>query len=268
MPSPAACINNDDAPAHEAAFQQAEQLIESRAEEIAAVIIEPLVQGAAGMLMYPPVYLKRLSELCRARDVLLIIDEVFTGYGRTGTFLAQHQAGINGDIVCLAKGFSGGVLPMAGTVATERVFEAFLGSAEKTLWYGHSFTGNPLGCAVALATLEVFRDENLIEKSTAKGELIQKKLDELSRFSFVRNARRCGIIAAFTLANRDGSDQNNYLDDAGWRFYEAAKQRGALLRPLGNVVYFSLPLTITEDEINELFAIVESSLTAVFGAAQ
>ncbi|MCK9521856.1 MAG: adenosylmethionine--8-amino-7-oxononanoate transaminase [Proteobacteria bacterium] len=269
LPSPARCAeaeHPDTALAE--TFRAAEQLLQERADEIAAVIIEPLIQGAAGMLMYPPHYLKRLASLCRQQDVLLIVDEVFTGYGRTGTFLAQHQAEINADITCLAKGFSGGVLPMAATAASQRVFDAFLGSAEKTLWYGHSFTGNPLGCAVALATLEVIQDQDLVAKSHAAGQRLQQRLDALAeRFSFVRAPRRYGLVGAFTLNFGDDARSNDYLDDAGWRFYAAAKQHGALLRPLGNVVYFVLPLTITTAEVDALGDIVERALVTAFPQA-
>ncbi|MBN2801479.1 MAG: aminotransferase class III-fold pyridoxal phosphate-dependent enzyme [Deltaproteobacteria bacterium] len=161
LPSPGEYLNSDNGePWYRTAFSKAEEIIKSNSDEIAAVIMEPLVQGAAGMLMYPPEYIRQMKELCQENDILLICDEVFTGYGRTGTFLAHTQSGIEADIVCLAKGFSGGELPFAATITTSRVFDTFLGEPEKTLWYGHSFTGNPLGCAVQMQPLTYLKMKN------------------------------------------------------------------------------------------------------------
>ncbi len=264
IPSPAAGAAGGP-PWHEAAFAEAERLLEERGDEIAAVVVEPLIQGAAGMLMYPPEYLSRLRDLTRARDVLLVCDEVFVGYGRTGAFLAEHLAGVEADIVCLAKGFSGGVLPIAATLATARVFEAFDGGPEVTLWYGHSFTGNPLGCAVALETLRIIEDERLVERVPEKAAALGRGLDAVSRHPWVRDPRRLGVVAAFTLADpRAGERGADYLADPGWRLYAEARRRGALLRPLGNVVYTILPLNAEIAVIDELFGIIVESLAAVF----
>jgi adenosylmethionine-8-amino-7-oxononanoate aminotransferase len=247
-------------------FTAAKKILEEHADEVAAIIVEPLVQGAAGMLMYSPGYLSELRALCNHLDVLLIVDEVFVGYGRTGTFLAHHQAGIEADIICLAKGFSGGVLPMAATVACDRVFDAFLGGPDETLWYGHSFTGNPIGCAVGLETLRIFDEENIVGGLSPKFDAMQRGLDSVKNHPWVRDPRRTGIITAFTLTSpRAGESVSDYLDDAGWRFYVEARKRGALIRPMGNVVYFVLPLTITVEQIDSLFVIVRDSLEATFG---
>jgi adenosylmethionine---8-amino-7-oxononanoate aminotransferase len=268
LPSPAAGARDEAAePWHEAAFAEAERRLEERADEIAAIIVEPLVQGAAGMLMYPPPYLARLAKAARERDVLLICDEVFVGYGRTGAFLAEHAAGVEADIVCLAKGFSGGVMPMAATIANGRVFEAFRGGPEATLWYGHSFTGNPLGCAVALETLAVIEDEMLLERQPPIAAALQRGLDAISAHPWVRDPRRTGIIGAFTLADpaAAGAREADYLAEPGWRLYAEARERGALLRPLGNVVYTVLPLNAEIAVVEELFGIIEESLKAAFG---
>ncbi|MBN2526341.1 MAG: adenosylmethionine--8-amino-7-oxononanoate transaminase [Deltaproteobacteria bacterium] len=266
MPSPAqlADATVEDATWYVDAFGKATEILTRQKDEIAAIIVEPLVQGAAGMLMYPPEYLSELHRLCRELDILLICDEVFTGYGRTGAFLAQHQANIEADIVCLAKGFSGGELPMAATITNNRVFDAFLGSAEKTLWYGHSFTGNPLGCAVANATLKVFDDEQLIENLPTKMTAIDNGLKRLAKHPWVRAPRQTGIVSAFTLMDPEGGDVASYLNQAGWKFYEEARKRGALLRPLGNVVYFALPLTVTVKQIEALVDVCEQSVHAAF----
>ncbi len=265
LPSPAQSAAPDGEPWYETAFARAREILLAHHRHVAAVIVEPLVQGAAGMLMYPAAYLRELRALCAELDILLICDEVFTGYGRTGTFLAHAQAGVEADIVCLGKGFSGGELPMAATVTTERVFEAFLGDPSKTLWYGHSFTGNPLGCAVANATLDVFENERLMEQLPLKAAVVQRGLDGIASHPWVRAPRRTGIVAAFTLVDPQRPDDGGYLNDAGWRFYNEAKKRGALIRPLGSVVYFALPLTVTVAQIDELFCVVKESLTAAFG---
>jgi adenosylmethionine-8-amino-7-oxononanoate aminotransferase len=265
LPSPGESANGDDGiPWYKTAFLRAEDIMRKDADEIAAVIIEPLVQGAAGMLMYPPEYVKRMGELCRELDILFICDEVFTGYGRTGTFMAHSQSGLEADIVCLAKGFSGGELPMAATITTDRIFDTFLGEPSKTLWYGHSFTGNPLGCAVANATLDVFENENLLGIHHLKAAAIAKGLDSIKDFSWVQDTRQTGILTAFNLVDPSGKSDAGYLAAAGWKFYEEAKKRGALIRPLGNVVYFALPMTVTVEQIDELFHIVRKSLKTSF----
>ncbi|MBW2276255.1 MAG: adenosylmethionine--8-amino-7-oxononanoate transaminase [Deltaproteobacteria bacterium] len=249
----------------EDALAKAGETLHREADRIAAVIVEPLVQGAAGMQMYPPDYLTGLRALCDELDILLITDEVFVGYGRTGTFLAQHQASIQADIVCLAKGFSGGVLPMAATVTNDRVFEPFLGGPENTLWYGHSFTGNPLGCAVALATLDVFEEQQIIENLPPKCEALARGLASVEDHPWVRDVRRTGLIGAFTLVEPGATEgAANYMATAGWRFYDEARKRGAVLRPMGNVAYFVLPLIITAKQIDELFGVVRESLDAGF----
>jgi adenosylmethionine-8-amino-7-oxononanoate aminotransferase len=252
---------------HEQAFAAAAGILARDAGRIAAVVVEPLVQGAAGMLMYPPEYLSRLRELTGRLDILLIADEVFVGYGRTGTFLAHHQAGIEPDIVCLAKGFTGGVLPMAATAVTDRIFEAFLGGPERTLWYGHSFTGNPLGCAVANAVLDVLDEERVLEALPERCEALQRGLDRAAAHPWVRDPRRTGTITAFTLIapGDDGTRSADYLAETGWRFAAEARRRGVLLRPLGNVVYVLLPLTATVAEIDFVFDVVVESLAAAFG---
>jgi adenosylmethionine-8-amino-7-oxononanoate aminotransferase len=268
IPSPAAgVLESGGAGWHEAAFAEACRRLDERADEIAAIIVEPLVQGAAGMLMYPAKDLARLARAARERDVLVICDEVFVGYGRTGTFLAEHAGGVEADLVCLAKGFSGGVMPIAATLANDRVFEAFCGGPEVTLWYGHSFTGNPLGCAVALETLAVIEEEQLLERQPPIAAALQRGLDAVSRHPWVRDPRRTGIIGAFTLAapGADGAQKADYLAEPGWRLYAEARRRGALLRPLGNVVYTVLPLNAEIAVVEELFDIIEKSLAAAFG---
>ncbi len=269
LPSPAEpCGEKACGQWYEQAFAAAEQVLVERGGEVAGVILEPLVQGAAGMLMHPPEYLAKMRRLCDEIDALFIADEVFVGYGRTGRFLAHSHAGVSADIVCLAKGFSGGVMPMAATVTSKRVFEAFLGGASETLWYGHSFTGNPLGASVALEVLRIFEEEDLIENMGGAVAALGRGLEKLGRHPWVHNPRHHGLIGAFNLAPPGGSGAGaDYLSDAGWRLCAELKRRGVFARPLGNVMYFVLPINVRIPEIDELVGLCAQSLEAAFGEA-
>ena len=231
--------------------------------QVAAVVLEPVVQGAAGMQIYDPAYLRAARELCDRYGALLIFDEVFTGYGRTGPMWAADHAGTSPDLLCTAKGFSGGMLPMAATLVTERVFEAFLGEAERSFYYGHSFCGNPLGAAVALEVLRVYEEEHVLEAAKAKAERIARAFDALRDHPAVARTRCCGMIGALDLAGEGG-----YLARSGWRVYEAARIRGAYLRPMGNVVYVCPPLNIPDPVLAELLEILRASLDAALEDAR
>ncbi len=158
-----------DGAAYERAFDDLRRVVREGADSIAAVVLEPIVQGAAGMRIYDPAFLRAARELCDAHDVFLVCDEVFTGYGRTGPMWASGHAGIAPDLLCSAKGLSGGMLPLAATLATDRIFEGFLGDPDRAFFYGHSFCGNPLGAAVAGEVLRVFDDEKVLEQVAAQG---------------------------------------------------------------------------------------------------
>lgn len=262
-----------DALAYAESFAAIERVIAEGADSIAAVVLEPLVQGASGMRMYPPAYLKRVRQICDAHDVLLIVDEVFTGYGRTGTFWACEQAGITPDMLCSAKGFSGGVLPMGITATTERVFDGFRGSRDRAFLYGHSFAGNPLGSAVARETLAVFRDERVLEGVAERSERIEAAFSSLGALEGVARPRTLGMIGALELPPRPGQplvfdpeSHEGYLSGAGWRVYEEGLRRGAYLRPLGDVIYVTPPLNIPLDELDELLAIVADSVKVVLSS--
>ena len=222
---------------------------------VAAVVLEPVVQGAAGMRLYDPAYLRAARELCDRHGVLLVFDEVFSGYGRTGPMWACEHAGVAPDLLCSAKGLSGGMLPMAATLATPRVFEGFLGAPERSFYYGHTFCGNPLGAAVALEVLRVYEDERVLERAKPKAERIARAFAAMGELPGVASARSLGMIGALDLAGDAG-----YLARAGWRVYEAARARGAYLRPLGNVVYVTPSLNIPDDELDALLAIVHESV--------
>jgi len=246
-----------DDEAFEKAFSAMEQLLEQECATIAAVVVEPLLQGAAGMRVYHPDYLRKLRALCTAHDVLLVADEVFTGYGRCGAMWACDLAEISPDLLCTAKGFSGGVLPMAATLATERIFEAFLGAKDRAFYYGHTYCGHPLGAAIAREVLAIYREEQIIERSQPKAERIRASFRELAELPGVERFRSLGMTAAIDLAGEGG-----YLGGGGWRVYQHALERGAYLRPLGDTVYVAPPLNIPDDELDELLGIVHQSVAA------
>lgn len=243
---------------YERAFRALARSLEEGRGTFAAVVLEPLVQGAAGMRMYDAAYLRRARELCDEHDVLLVIDEVFTGYGRTGAMWACEGAGVAPDILCIAKGFTGGMLPMAATLATERVFNAFLGPAERAFYYGHSYCGNPLGAAIAREVLAVYREEQVLERAKGKAAKIARAFGELAGAPGVARTRSMGMIGALDLSSGAG-----YLGEAGWRVYAEARRRGAYLRPLGDVVYVAPPINIADEDLEELLAIVKESVAAV-----
>lgn len=267
-----------DEGAYELAFAALARAVEGAADQLAALVLEPLVQGASGMRMYPPAYLRQARELCDRHDVLLVADEVFTGYGRTGKFWAFDHAGVAPDLLCIAKGFSGGLLPMGAVAASDRVFAGFLGGRDRAFLYGHSFCGNPLGAAVAREVLRVFDDERVLENIPERARRIEAAFRSLSTLPGVAAVRTLGMIGALDLAPGAGRPRSasgdheeidvadlqgrGYLAQAGWRVYDEALRRGAYLRPLGSVVYTTPPLNIPLDDLDELLAILVDSVKA------
>ncbi len=256
VPPPERSDASDDA-SYAQAFDTLERMVREGKNSIAAVVLEPLVQGAAGMRMYDATYLKHAREVCDRHDVLLVIDEVFTGYGRTGGMWACARAGISPDMMCLAKGFTGGVLPMSATMTNQRVFDAFLGDPARAFHHGHSYCGNPLGSAVAREVLRVFRDEQVLELAVSKAERIAQAFEKMRGLPGVVRTRSCGMIGAL-----DTSADAGYLGGIGWRVYTEARKRGAYLRPLGDVVYVAPPVNIPDDDLDTLLHIVEESVRA------
>ena len=244
------------------ALDAALDLLDREHATIAAIVVEPLVQGADGMQMYDASYLSALRARAAELGVLFIADEVFTGYGRTGTFWACDQAGISPDILCTAKGFSGGILPMAATLASKRVFDAFLGAPERAFFYGHSYAGHPLGCAVARAVLEVYEGERILEGIPERSARITRTFARVQAAhpGVAHRARSLGMIGAIDLA-----PDASYLGQIGKRVQAAARARGAYLRPLGDVVYVAPPLNIPLDDLDELCEIVERSIADALG---
>ena len=242
----------------ERAFSVLEAILNEDADTIAAVVLEPMVQGAAGMRMYEAEFLRRARALTKKHDVFLVLDEVFAGYGRTGPMWASEHAGIAPDLMCTAKGFTGGMLPMAATLATRRIFEGFFGGSERAFFYGHTFTGNPLGAALALEVLKVYEEECVLERAASKAQRIRAAFAEFLAIPGVIASRSLGMIGALELGGRQG-----YLERSGLAVYHEALRRGAYLRPLGNVVYIAPPLNIADADLDELLAIVADSVRAV-----
>jgi adenosylmethionine-8-amino-7-oxononanoate aminotransferase len=219
-------------------------------ETIAAVIIEPLVQGAAGIRTWPSGMLRELSAWCDVHGIFLILDEVLTGFGRTGTMFACEQERVFPDFLCLAKGLTGGYLPLAATMTTERVFAKFLGRVDelKTFYYGHSYTGNPLACAAALASLDIFEEERVLENLKPKIAHLGELLAELATHPNVRAVRQCGFIAGIEIGAADGSAYP-WADLRGARVCEAARTHGLLTRPVLDTIVLMPPFCVTDAQI-------------------
>lgn len=226
-------------------FKSMQDIIESHAAEIAAVIIEPLCQAAAGMRIYSAEYLGKLAALCQKHNVLLIADEIAVGFGRTGRMFAFEHAGIEPDIVCLGKGLSGGYLPISATVVKEAIYETFRDQPrDHTFYHGHTFAGNPVAAAVALETLQVYEDEQIVQRAGGLGSLLQKQMSVFGDCPGVRNVRCLGMIAAVELdGGRPSSAQ---------AIRAALLKKGILIRPLGDVVYLMPPLITPEDVLVDL----------------
>jgi adenosylmethionine-8-amino-7-oxononanoate aminotransferase len=241
------------------AFDAISRMVKQGADTIAAVVVEPIVQGAAGMRIYPAEYLQELRALCDRHDVFLIVDEVFAGYGRTGPMWASEHAGITPDMMCIGKAFAT-LLPMAATLATERVFDAFRGASDRAFYYGHTFCGHPLGAALAREVLAIYRDEDVLGQVRRKAPVIEKAFGRIAEIPGVERVRSIGMIGAADLAGGEG-----YLQKAGWRVYEEARKRGAYVRPLGSTVYVCPPLIIEEKDLETLLSVFEESVRRAVG---
>ena len=248
------------------ALDEARRVLGEHARELAGVFAEPLIQGAAGMWDHSPVYLRGLREITRELGILLIVDEVATGFGRTGTMFACEQAGITPDLMCVAKGITGGYLPLAATFATDEIFEAFLGKHEElnAFFHGHTYTGNPLGCAVALANLDVFEQERIIERLPAKIKHWGTRLaEEVAPLPWVADVRGQGLMTGVELMRNPEKRLGFELSERiGHRVVLEARQRGVAIRPLGSVIILMPPLSITDGEIDRLVGVTAESIRA------
>jgi adenosylmethionine-8-amino-7-oxononanoate aminotransferase len=246
-------------------FAAMERTLAERSEEIAAVIVEPLVQCAGLMRMYHPAYLALLREACDRHGVLLIADEIAVGFGRTGTLFACEQAGIRPDFLCLSKGLTGGYLPLSVVVTTEPVYQAFYDDYLKltAFLHSHSYTGNPIACAAALATLGIFREQDVIARNRALARRMGEALAPLADHPHVAEVRQTGMIAAVEFVkDRATGERFDWRERRGIRAYEYALAQGALLRPVGNVVYLMPPYVIQPDEIDWLAGVARGCVDA------
>jgi adenosylmethionine-8-amino-7-oxononanoate aminotransferase len=249
-------------------FAHMEATLAARASEVAAVIVEPLVQCAGNMRMYHPAYLALLREACDRHGVLLIADEIAVGFGRTGTLFACEQAGIRPDFLCLSKGLTGGYLPLSVVLTAEPVYRAFYGDYVKltAFLHSHSYTGNPLACAVALATLRIFRDDDVIARNRGLARRMGAALAPLAGHPQVAEVRQTGMIAAVEFVkDRATGERYDWRERRGLRAYRHALEQGALLRPVGNVVYLMPPYVITPAEIDWLAGVAAGAVDAACG---
>ena len=246
-------------------FEAMEQALAAHADEVAAVIVEPLVQCAGSMRMYHPVYLRLLRQACDRHGVLLIADEIAVGFGRTGTLFACEQAGIRPDIICLSKGLTGGYLPLSVVVTTEPVYQAFYDDYTKltAFLHSHSYTGNPLACAAALATLAIFESDDVIVRNRALAQRLAAATADLADHPQVAEVRQTGMILAIEFVkNRSTGERYDWRERRGLKAYEHALSQGALLRPIGNVIYLMPPYVIEPEQIDWLAAVARGALDA------
>ncbi len=235
-------------------------ILAERGHEIAVMIVEPLLQGAGGMIVHPEEFLAGIRRLTAAHDVLLIADEVLTGFGRTGKMFACERAGIAPDFMCVAKGLTGGFLPLAATLTTDRVHDAFTGADRaRTFFHGHSYTANPIACAAANANLHIFDTEPVFEKIAAIEKVHTERLPAFAAHPVVQDVRHIGSVAAIELKVPDAG----YLSSLRPRLYEFYLNRGVLLRPLGNVVYILPPYVITPGQLGDVYDVIRDSLALI-----
>jgi adenosylmethionine-8-amino-7-oxononanoate aminotransferase len=242
------------------------QLLQARHKEIAGLILEPMVQAVAGIIPSPPGYLKRVRELCTRYNVLFIADEVATGFGRTGRMFACEHEGVSPDIMAIAKGLTGGYLPLAATLTTTAIYEAFLGEAheEKTFFHGHSYTGNPLGCAAALANLAIFKSERTLTKLQRRIPQFRTILKSLADDPWVGDIRQCGYMVGIELVQ----DKNQKApfpvsDRMGQKIAMTARTFGLLVRPIGTIMILMPPLSATVKELDQIVAILKLAISVV-----
>jgi adenosylmethionine-8-amino-7-oxononanoate aminotransferase len=245
---------------HIECVQQLEKLLEEKHESIATVIVEPLLQGAGGMIVHPVEFLQRVRELCTRYEVLLIADEVLTGFGRTGKMFACNVAGIVPDVMCLSKGITGGFLPMGATVCSDRVEGPFRSENRlHTFYHGHSYTGNALACAAANASLQIFEDEQVFDRIEVIAEVNAERLEEFRGHPKVGDVRQIGTMGAIELR----ADDAGYLSSMRTKLYRYFIDRGVLLRPLGNVVYVLPPYVITRQELHFVYDVILQGIETV-----
>ncbi|MBE0425588.1 MAG: adenosylmethionine--8-amino-7-oxononanoate transaminase [Nitrospirae bacterium] len=243
-----------------------EEIFKAYGYEIAALIIEPLIQAAGGMITSPPGYLKGVRELCTKYNILMIVDEVATGFGRTGKMFACEHEGVVPDIICLSKGITGGYMPLAVTIATEEIYSAFLGEFKdlKTFFHGHSYTGNPLACAAAIACLDLFDKEKVLEGLKFKIEILETWLKDVLNLRHTGDVRNAGLMAGVEMVkDKNTKEPYDWAEKMGWRVAYQAQDKGVFIRPLGNVIVIMPPLAISDQNLNQLLRVIKEAIVAV-----
>jgi adenosylmethionine-8-amino-7-oxononanoate aminotransferase len=249
-----------------ACAKKAEEVIRKRSHETAALIIEPLVQGAAGMLIQPRGYLRKIRGLCTKYNILMMADEVATGFGRTGTMFACEQEKVVPDIMATAKGITGGYLPLAATLTTEKIYEGFLGEHRelRTFFHGHTYTGNPLACAAAIANIDLFKKEKTLGKLQPRIAFLTRELRRFAKLAHVGDIRQKGFMVGIELVKDRKTREPYPLEDrTGIRVIGEARKHGLIIRPLGNVIVLMPPLAITRTELGRMVDIVYSAVKTV-----
>ncbi|AUG57655.1 Adenosylmethionine-8-amino-7-oxononanoate aminotransferase [Acetivibrio saccincola] len=249
-------------------FTFIEEDVKKMHEEISAIIVEPLVQCAAGMKIYPPVYLKKLRALCDKYHINLIADEIAVGFGRTGKMFACEHAGISPDIICLSKGLTAGYMPLSLVVMTDEIYNAFYDDylKMKAFLHSHSYSGNPLGCAVAIESLNIFEDEKILEKNSQKQAYLKNKAEkELLNIPYVGEYRQMGMIGAIELV-KDRKTKEPFESEkrVGYNIYKKALKKGVILRPLGNIIYFMPPYVVENKDIDFIVRVCKESINEYF----
>jgi adenosylmethionine-8-amino-7-oxononanoate aminotransferase len=247
-------------------LNELEKTLKKHHTRVAGFIIEPMVQGAAGMLVFPQGFLKNASQLCKRYNVLFIADEVAVGFGRTGKMFACEHEQVCPDIMALAKGITGGYLPLAATLATDQIYNAFLGEFQdlKTFYHGHTYTGNPVACAASLGSLEVFEKEKVLLSLQAKIQILKQQLEEFFNLRHVGDVRQCGFMVGIELvANKKTKKPYPIKEKVGQKVILEARKRGAVIRPLGDVIVLMPPLSISKLELKKLIKIVYESIRIV-----
>lgn len=248
-----------------ACLDQLDGLLGERSEEIAAVILEPEVQGAAGMITQPEGFVRRVRDLCDRYQTLLIFDEVATGFGRTGKMFASEHSGVSPDLLAVAKGITGGYLPLAATLVREEIYEAFLGKYEenKTFFHGHTYTANPLACAVARENIRLLKEDHFLDRVADREYLLAEGLERFKELTSVGQVRQKGLMVGIELvADKNTKEEVPLRDKAGIRVIQQARERGAILRPLGNAIVLMPPLSTSRRELKKLLSIAYLSIRA------
>ena len=253
-------------------FVDAEKVFAEHAEETAAVIFEPLLQGSAGMRIYPPLYLKKLRKLCDDYDVLMIADEIATGFGRTGKMFACDNANISPDVMCISKGLTGGYMPMSATCVSDKIYDAFYDdyNTGKAFMHSHTYAGNPLACSAALAVQRILREQNILQNAAENAKFLTEELNSaLGSNPNVGEIRHIGLVHAIELvADKENKTPFNSKMRLGYQIYKKALKRGLLLRPLGDVLYFNPPLIINREEIKFAVEAARASIVEVLNKYQ